>query len=347
MKGGPGYRLTRCVVCDGADTDVIAEADDIRAEVEALWAFHGRRLRPETPPERLVDRVAFSQRPPFRLVRCRACGLVFRNPIERDVELREIYADEAPPPETLHALHGAQRSAYGVQVRRLRAVLGGLGGGASGLEVGSYVGAFLAAARDAGLVFEGLDVNTGVNAFTRSLGFRVSDGDLAALRRDRSESRYGVVAVWNTFDQLPDPRDAANAAWWLLRPGGVLAVRVPNGAFYARVRGAAVKATGVRRRAGARAFARKLLARELLAQNNLLGFPYRFGFTPQSLGRLLDRTGFSVERVYGDVLVRTADEWTRPWARAEERVVKGLLRAVVREGERPAPWIEVYARKRA
>jgi len=38
------------------------------------------------------------------------------------------------------------------------------------------------------------------------------------------------------------------------------------------------------------------------------------------------------------VLVPTADEWTRPWARIEERLLKPLARPF-------APWFEVYARK--
>ena len=56
--------------------------DPREAEVETLWEYHGRRLRPETPPEHLMDRVAFSQRPPVRVVRCNTCGFVYRNPIE-------------------------------------------------------------------------------------------------------------------------------------------------------------------------------------------------------------------------------------------------------------------------
>jgi hypothetical protein len=88
-------------------------------------------------------------------------------------------------------------------------------------------------------------------------------------------------------------------------------------------------------------------ARALLAHNNLLAFPYRFGFTPRSLARLVEAQGLEVRRVVGDVLVPIADEWTRGWARAEERAVKGLLRAVARAapGAR-APWFELYAGKR-
>ena len=64
---------------------------------------------------------------------------------------------------------------------------------------------------------------------------------------------------------------------------GVLAIRVPNGAFYAAVRR---RLDGI---AGP-------IARALLAHNNLLGFPYRHGFTVQSLTLLLEDTGFDVVR---------------------------------------------------
>src|SRR3712207_8154521 len=46
----------------------------------------GRRLKTGVPVERLTDRVAFSQKPPLRLVRCEGCGTVYRNPRERRSE---------------------------------------------------------------------------------------------------------------------------------------------------------------------------------------------------------------------------------------------------------------------
>jgi len=309
------YELTRCIVCGESETDELAGPNDVRAEAELLWEFHMRRLSPRTPPDRLVDRVAFSQPTPWRVVRCRVCGLVYRNPVEKREELCETYAGAAPARESLLALHDAQRRSYRSQAKRLTRRLARRG---TGLEVGSYVGAFLAAARDAGWQFEGLDVNPRVNAFARSLGFGVHDGDLEHFRPDRN---FDAVAIWNTFDQLPDPRSAVRAAARLLRGDGVLAIRVPNGECYARLR--------------------PRLSRPwiyTLAANNLLTFPYRFGFSPASLTMLLSEVGFRVERVVGDVLVPTADEWTKRWARVEERVLKPLTK-------RWMPWFEIYARK--
>jgi SAM-dependent methyltransferase len=316
----PSYELARCIVCGNADTTDVAGPDDIRDEAELLWQFHMRRLSPSTPPERLVDRVAFSQSPPWRVVRCRECGLVYRNPAEKAAQLREAYVQDAPAREALLGLHHAQHDAYRAQARRLFRQLTRRG---TGLEVGSYVGAFLAAARDARWQFEGLDVNPKVNAFVRSLGFVVHDGDLERFHPDRT---FDAVAIWNTFDQLPDPLAAARAAFRLLRPDGVVAIRVPNGECYARLR----------RRLATRGS--RAVATAILAHNNLLSFPYRFGFSPASLARLLRDVGFSVERIVSDVLVPTADEWTRPWARIEERLLKPLTKPW-------APWFEMYARR--
>lgn len=331
MPPGVSYEISHCIVCGHADADVVAQQDDVRAEIEALWEFHERRLKPDTPPWRLMDRVAFSEHAPIRLVRCTECDLIYRNPVERQHELAEIYARTAPPAEVLRSLHDTQLPALYEQAAELRLAMGR---GGSVLEVGSYVGAFLSAARREGLAAEGVDINPDVNTFTRSLGFAVHDGELDASAFDRA---FDALAIWNTFDQLPDPRRTLNEAAALVRPGGVIVLRVPNGDFYRKFRG--------RLHSGGRVA--RSLARARLAQNNLLSFPYRWGFTPKSLTSLLEQTGFDVTRVRGDVLVPIADEWTRPWARAEELAVKAAMKVVARRAPNDAPWIEVYAQRRS
>jgi SAM-dependent methyltransferase len=327
MSRAPALELTACPICGTTDSHEIADAEDVTEELETLWQFHTARLDPRTPPEQLTDRLAFTQRPPLRVVRCRECGLVYRNPRERAFELTGMYEDEAVDDEVLGSLFETQRHAYRAQARRLRTVLGR---GGSGLEVGSYVGAFLAAARTEGLQFEGLDINEGASAFARRRGFRVTQGDLESWSAERT---FDAVAIWNCFDQLPDPRGATRIAHSLLAPDGVLAIRVPNGAFYATLR---------QRLDGPMAAA----AVAVLAHNNLLGFPYRHGFTVPSLSRLLAATGFEIAHVLGDTLVPIANRWTRWWAAAEERAAKVALRGIARiAGAKRAPWFEVYARK--
>src|SRR5688500_4403174 len=106
------YQFTPCAVCASAECDELVSLDESKAELEQLWEYHQKRLRPDTPPVHLVDRVAFSQRAPLRLVRCHECGLVYRNPIERPTEVAEIYAEEGLDERVLRALHDTQRPAY-------------------------------------------------------------------------------------------------------------------------------------------------------------------------------------------------------------------------------------------
>lgn len=322
------YELARCIVCGTADTTDVASGEDIRDEVEALWAFHMRRLRPDTPPEQLTDRVAFSQRPALRIVECRGCELLYRNPRERAHELEDIYGRAEVEPAVLDALYDTQLPSYAAQARRLTRVVGRAG---RGLEVGSYSGAFLGAAAREGWSFEGLDIGEAAVAAIRRRGHRVHVGDLAS-RAEHAE-RYDAIAVWNTFEQLADPRADAAIAARLLAPGGTLVVRVPNGRFYASLR---------RQLRGPFA----PVARMLLAHNNLLAFPYRHGFGTRSLGKLFASLDLDVVFVHGDALVPIADRFTRRWAAVEERALKSVLRTVVRADPSLAPWLEVYARRR-
>jgi SAM-dependent methyltransferase len=316
------YEVAPCPACGSRAGEEIAGTAEIRVELEQLWAFHTRRVRGETPPHLLLDRAAFSQEPPLRLEGCRGCGMLFRNPRERPDELVETYSGEEPDEAVLRTLFETQRRSYAAQVRRLQRLIGRPG---TGLEVGSYVGAFLAAATAQGWSFRGLDVNPRAVAFATALGLHAGAGAIEDADEDEA---VDVVAFWNCFDQLPDPRSAARAARDRLRPGGLLAVRVPSGAFYRTWRKRLATPSAP-------------LARALLAHSNLLGFPYRLGFTLDSLRLLLMDAGFGIEHVIGDALVPVADRWTRPWAAAEERVLKSLLR---RLPPTRAPWLEVYAR---
>jgi SAM-dependent methyltransferase len=313
----PSYEPSHCIVCGHAESELIADDEEIRREVESLWSFHQKRLKEGTPVERLRDRVAFSQDPPWRLVACRECGLLYRNPAERAFEVEAIYERDQPAHDLLQALHDTQLRSCSEQASRIGRFLPR---GASVLEVGSYVGAFLRAARDHGLNATGVDINPSVNAFTRSLGFQVHDGELSSIDIEPVDA----IAIWNTFDQLSDPRGAVIAAVARLKPGGVLAIRVPNGNYYRRAR-----------RSGE-------LGRAILAHNNLLTFPYRWGFTPRSLQTLVESVGFRLEKVVGDVLVPTSDEWTRAWARSEERLIKWAMRRSLGGADR-FPWFEIYA----
>ncbi|MFL5542301.1 MAG: class I SAM-dependent methyltransferase [Longimicrobiaceae bacterium] len=317
------YERGSCPACGAREREVVAGPDEVRRELESLWEFHLRRVEPGTPVRHLADRTVFSQDPPIALAGCRACGTVYRDPRERGDAVAALYAEEELDPAALRDGFAMLRRSFRRQLGRLNRFAGPMG---TGLEVGSHTGAFLAAARDGGWRFEGLDVNEDAVGFARAQGLAAARGTLEDAPRGRA---YDAVAIWNCFEQLPDPRCAARTARSLLRPGGVLALRVPDGGFYAAVR---------RRLDGPAA----PLARGVLAWNNLLAFPYRAGFTRRGLRHLLEEAGFSVLATVGDVLIPISGETTRRWAAWEERALKRLLRTAAPAGA--APWFEIYAR---
>jgi 2-polyprenyl-3-methyl-5-hydroxy-6-metoxy-1,4-benzoquinol methylase len=306
-----------CPVCKTTDFKFLADADAVRSQMEDLWQFHTRRLKPGAPVHQLFDRAVFSQTPPMHIVECSSCGTVLRNPRESAQTIVDLYAGEEPPASALEDLFAAQVGFYQPRLRRLERLLGRTG---NVLEVGSYLGAFLHCAQRRGWQAEGVDVNLSANEFARARGGTVQDGTIEDMNPGR---RYDVVTFWNCLDQLPDPERALRHAHALLNEGGMVVARVPNGACYAQLHDAPV-------------------GRRLLAHNNLLGFPYRYGFTPGSLRTLLHATGFDAVKTIGDTLVSTAGSWTKGWAVLEERALKAITRLLAPASR--APWIEVYAR---
>ena len=316
------YELGPCPICGGARAVEIADRAAIEREMERVWSFHARRFRHPVPPAYFTDRVVFSQGPPLRLLRCVDCTHLYRNPRESAETVRRTYSESTLSESVYESLFQNQRIAYQAQARRLRSFSRRI---ERGLEVGSYVGGFLAAARDEGMSFTGIDVNPSAAEFGARQGLRI---DTCSLEELRYPDKYDAIAIWNTFEQLPDVLNGALVCRRLLRAGGVLAVRVPNGSFYTRWR---------RRLDGLLS----PLAERVLVHNNLLGFPYREGFSARSMRRLLGAAGFAARRVHGDTLVPVADQWTSSAGALDEWVTKKFQRIAGR-GWR-SPWVEVYA----
>jgi hypothetical protein len=150
------YEIAPCPVCRGRNVRTVADRQQLERELEWLWQFHLRRLKPGAPVNQLFDRAIFSQRLPLHLVQCTECATVFRSPRERGADVVAVYEGEEPSTSALASLFDKQYAFYRRRVRKITSLLGRTG---SVLEVGSYVGGFLRAAADAGWQVCGLDVN--------------------------------------------------------------------------------------------------------------------------------------------------------------------------------------------
>ncbi|MEO8603903.1 MAG: class I SAM-dependent methyltransferase [bacterium] len=307
-------------------------AADIRAQLDYLRAFHRRRLRPgrDADSAELADRADFTQDDAVAIVSCRACGHVFRATRPQADAVAEEYAEDEYGAERLASLFDAQREQFRDKTARLQDLLPE--SRPSLVEIGSFVGGFLAVAGERGWDCVGVDPGAEVDAFCRRQGFTVhrSTAEAAPI----ADASVDCVAIWNTFDQLPDPRPTLRAARRWLRPGGCLVVRVPNGAAF---RAAITALPGP-----PAALRPPLLA--ALAWNNFLGFPYLQGYSLVTLDALLAEFGLQRIAADADMLVRLADEHTRFWARLEEQGLKTLWRLFARQHREAAPWFDVYYR---
>lgn len=332
----------RCTVCGSGKQRLICPAHEVRAHLKYLQAFHRRRLRPypDGRPARtaLADRAEFTQHEATDIVACRRCGLLFRSPRPSDQAVAQAYARDEYGRERLASLFEAQVELYRTQARRLRDSLG-TGPNVRVVEVGSFVGGFLAAGKRYGWTMLGVDPGEEVGAFCRERGLPILTGTMDEAPIEPGS--VACVAIWNTFDQLPDPAPTLAAARRALRSGGLVALRVPNGDCFR----------------WSAAWARRLAEplggwlRAAMAWNNLLAFPYLYGYTVPTLDWLLGRHGLTRTTAQPDTLPRLADTQTRPWAAWEERALKSLCRLAARvEALRPgsrlplAPWFDAYYR---
>jgi SAM-dependent methyltransferase len=175
-----------------------------------------------------ADGVRVHRLPPFGVVRCPVCELVFVSPRLTSSALQRLYDEPAyfeggvygararwSPAMALQRIWTAGRLA---EIARLRPPPARL------LEIGSGYGLFLAAARDAGFAVRGVELSrTGVEQTRRRLGVDVFAGQLAEAPIGEAD----VVCFWDTLEHVPDPLAFLREVRGRLARDGVFALSVP------------------------------------------------------------------------------------------------------------------------
>lgn len=255
------------------------------------------------------------------LLGCRGCGV-----LRREEGASDSYEHDPNDPDLMEQIYPRYLEAFRNKATALRKRLHPH---APVLEIGSHLGAFLQVAEEWNWRSVGLDIGQDTAAFARSKGLTV--------RRERIEDThlpagsFDAVFIWNCFEQLTAPVDVLKSAHRLLRQFGLLVLRVPNATFYCALRG---------------------LADNWLAWNNLLGFPYLYGYTAQTLDSITSRYGFEPVRGFNSELV------TMPFADLTEPVATEQLAvstevaalstaATLDSGTLTGSWTEVIYRKQS
>ena len=160
------------------------------------------------------------------IVRCRECGLVYRNvrrtnTAEQQEYIREDYSTLSPD-----WIAGRQ-----LVFERYLDRLDPLWSTNRILDVGAGHGFFLSLCAGRGWDCYGVELSPEAVAFAkREFGLSLHCSTLEETKLP--DSHFDVLTFWNSLDHLPSPTRALKEAHRLLRPGGILMARFPNATFH-------------------------------------------------------------------------------------------------------------------
>lgn len=262
-------------------------------------------------------------RPPAAVVRCGGCGL--------------LRIDPPPPAEALARLYREDGLVRDYESRCGRAYVSGdldaapfaaarlatlerlRGGPGRLLDIGAARGVFLALARSRGWTVTGVELSDeGVRIARERFGLELKRTTLedAAF----SDASFDVTHMSHVLEHLEDPLLSLQEVRRVVRPGGIVAIEVPNefGDLLGSVR--------------------QLLLRRPRAAYAVPS-PHLYFFTPATLRRLVMRAGFRILHV--ETPRRDRDQGSRiPFGLLGKRAVYAL-EDLLRRG----PLIELYAKR--
>ena len=220
-----------------------------------------------------------------RIVKCRECGLIYRNPrsvaaLDRETDSRRVYGSYTEAEE--HVSRARERF-FRKSLNRLNRK--GDRPHRRLLDIGCGQGHFLNLAKDSGWEVEGVEPVKSACDYARQL-FGIEIKNKALKEAGFPEAHFDAVTLWNVLDHLPDPLEALKEIDRILKPGGILVIRVPNVSFHLFVHGLfSLLPSGIK--------SGKLRDPSIIIN---------YGFSKSTISGLLKEAGFGKIRVYNSPL---------------------------------------------
>lgn len=328
--------MPECPVCGSRDFSTLVPTPDLDEECRLRERFVTERLERTASEGEMKDLTEFFHQGRAQILACGDCMLLFRR--EQDQPAAETYSEDEYDAASIERVYPQYLDAFRAKEKPFRSLLPP---GAHVLEICSHYGAFLQTASEWGWRAEGIDIGKDTSRFARAKGFFVHTRDVRDCGFENGS--FDGIFIWNCLEQIADPKPMLAESRRILRPGGLLTLRTPNGLFYRMCR--SPFGTG-----GLRAGAAEFLI-EAMGYNNLLGFPYLYGHSAATLERLAEPHGFRLEGMLNSELLTLPLPENPEWVKREERVIGEeislLERSVLRdrEGVLLGPWIELWFRR--
>jgi len=165
------------------------------------------------------------------LVRCSQCGLVYQAPRPDASEMKMHYPSDYEPYSFQDVLKSNSYLAsrfrqYGIN-KRCRFITDYKNKGRL-LEIGCGTGEFLnSMANKPGWEAYGLEVNPDISEAARQkYNLNIKSGTLE--QANYQTSFFDAIALWDVLEHLHDPMGALQEIYRILKPDGLLVIRVPN-----------------------------------------------------------------------------------------------------------------------
>ena len=157
----------------------------------------------------------------YPVFRCTGCSLEFVAPIPSASELADYYNRAYTVPLERYAAAGHRNIARIADLERWCPSRGRL------LEFGASYGHSLASARERGWDVAGVELSPTASEYARThFGMPVFNCDLADA--PLADASFDAVIGWHVLEHVRNPKEQLQRLSRLLKPGGVLGLRVPN-----------------------------------------------------------------------------------------------------------------------
>ena len=153
------------------------------------------------------------------IVQCQQCGLVYADPRPHSGDVLDIYEAVEDPLYVEeregrlltfeHHLRPMEKHTGPARHRPL-------------LDVGAHTGVFVDIATRHGWDAWGVEPSTWAVAQAHKQGLQMEVGTLESVAFPNE--KFDVVTMWDVIEHVPDPQHTLEAAWRVLKPGGLLVV---------------------------------------------------------------------------------------------------------------------------
>ena len=152
---------------------------------------------------------------------CKSCKLIFRSRRPTQDEIQASYDSD----ETFSSWEEQYTERHTMWSRRVK-LIQGFSTGSKLLDIGTGDGHFLDIARESGFCCEGTEFSNAGKSRAEKLGFKIHFGQLMELNLPADS--FDIVTIWHVLEHVPNPGDILKDVFRILKPGGIIAVAVPN-----------------------------------------------------------------------------------------------------------------------